>query len=134
MSTSELFTIEQFCKKLGEGRLLAGRCKRCGKIQFPPRPVCDECYSSDFEWTELNHKGKLLTYTVIHVAPPQFQNMTPYAVGIVEFQHGLKLPGVIKDIAFEKLKIGMPLEIAFDPCPTPSGQWPQWPKYNFRSL
>jgi uncharacterized OB-fold protein len=134
LGTSELFTIEQFCKKLGEGRLMAGRCRKCGKIEFPPRPVCDGCYATDFEWVELSHKGRLLTYTIIHVAPQQFQAMAPYAVGIAEFEHGLKIPGMITDIAVEKLQIGIPLEIAFDPCPTPPGQWPQWPKYHFKPL
>ena len=74
---------------------MAGQCLKCGKIHLPPRPLCDNCFSQDFEWVNISGKGKLLTYTVISVAPHQFQALTPYAVGIVELENGLKIPGMI---------------------------------------
>ncbi len=95
MSTSEPFTIEQFYKFLTKGKLMAGKCKKCGKIHLPPRPLCDNCYSEQFEWLEVSGEGKLLTYTVINVAPQQFQHLTPYAVGIVQLENGLKIPGQV---------------------------------------
>lgn len=130
MSDQHFFTIEQLYKYMGQGKLMGGKCKNCGKIHFPPRPVCDNCFSKNLEWIEINPKGKLLTYTIIHVAPSQFQLMAPYAVGIMQLEKGLKIPGVIKEISAEKIKIGMPLTIAFETC-SPSTQWPQWPKYHF---
>ena len=133
MNGSEPFTIEQFWKNVSQGRLMAGKCKKCGKTLFPPRPSCDSCLSRDFEWIEIPPIGKLKTYTVIHVAPQQFQAIAPYAVGIIEFEDGLKIPGMIKGVTLEKLKIGMPLTIEFEACVS-SNQWPQWPRYNFTPL
>lgn len=124
------FTIEQFCKWASQGKLMGGRCRKCSKIHFPPRPLCDGCLSNEFDWTEVPTKGKLLTYTIIHVAPAQFQPMAPYAVGIVQLGDGLRLPGMIRDVASEQIKIGMPLKIAFEACPQ-TNQWPQWPRYHF---
>ena len=49
-------------------------------------------------------KGKLLTYTVIHVAPTQFQNLAPYTVGILKLRDGLKIPGMIQEITQEQLQ------------------------------
>jgi uncharacterized OB-fold protein len=57
--------------------------------------------------------------------------MAPYAVGIVQFENGLKLPGMIKGVSLEQVKIGMPLTIRFEACAT-IGQWPQWPRYHFK--
>ena len=130
MST-EPFTIEQFYKFLAQGKLMAGKCQKCGKIHLPPRPLCDNCYSQEFTWTEISGKGKLVTFTVIHIAPQQFQAMAPYAVGIVELENGLKIPGMITDATQEQLQIGMTLAIDFGAC-TNAQPWPQWPRYCFK--
>jgi uncharacterized OB-fold protein len=131
MSTQAPFTIEQFYRFLSQGKLMAGKCLKCGKTHLPPRPLCDECYSQEFEWIEVSGKGKLLTYTVIHVAPPQFQALAPYAVGIVQLADGLKIPGMIQDVTQEQLKVGMDLNLDFAACA--AGQaWPQWQRYCFK--
>ena len=131
MSTQPPFTIEQFYKFLSQEKLMAGKCVKCGKIHLPPRPLCDECYSQQFEWIEVSGKGKLLTYTIIHVAPPQFQSLVPYAVGIVQLANGLKIPGMISNVPQDQLKVGMELTIDFRACSV--GQaWPQWPRYCFK--
>jgi uncharacterized OB-fold protein len=131
MSANEPFTIEQFYKFLQQGKLLAGKCLKCGKIHLPPRPLCDNCYSKEFEWVTVSGKGKLITYTVINIAPQQFQDLTPYAVGIIQLENGLKIPGMIQGITQEQLKIGMPLLLDFGSCSTPQ-KWPQWPRYCFK--
>jgi hypothetical protein len=131
MSTQEQFTIEQLYKCMAQGKLVGGRCKKCGKPHFPPRPLCDECFAKEFDRIEISPTGKLLTYTVIHVAPIQFQGMAPYAVGIVKLENGLKIPGMIRGAAPEQIKIGMKLAISFEVC-APTQQWPQWPRYYFR--
>jgi uncharacterized OB-fold protein len=131
MSTQEPFTIEQFYKFLAQGKLMAGKCQKCGKIHLPPRPLCDQCFSQDFEWMEVSGKGRLLTYTVIHIAPPQFQAMAPYAVGIVQLENSLRIPGMIQGVPQEQLKIGMALTIDFGTCNTAQA-WPQWQRYCFK--
>jgi len=131
VSTQTPFTIEQFYKFIQQGKLMAGKCLKCGKIHLPPRPMCDNCYSQQFEWVEAPKNGKLLTYTVIHIAPTQFQNLAPYPVGIVELGNGLRLPGMILGVSQDQLKVGIALVIDFGTCST-TQQWPQWPRYCFR--
>ena len=134
MSEQASFTIEQFYKYVSQGKLMGGKCKKCGKIHLPPRPLCDKCFSKDFEWIQIQPKGKLLTYTIIHVAPPQFQQMAPYAVGIIQLENDLKIPGMIKAVALEQIKIGMDLTVAFEGARASqtTSQWPQWPRYYFK--
>ena len=98
MSTQEPFSIEQFYKFLEQRRLMAAKCLKCGKIHLPPRPLCDNCLGQEFEWVSVSGTGRLVTYTVIHVAPEQFQALTPYAVGIVQLEGGLKIPGMINGV------------------------------------
>lgn len=130
MSTTEPFTIEQFYKFLTQQKIMAGRCLKCGKLHLPPRPICDNCFGEKFEWIQVVGKGKLLTYTVIHVAPEKFQALTPYAVGIVQLENGLKIPGMIQ-ASQEKLRIGMELTLDFGACST-AQTWPQWQRYCFK--
>jgi uncharacterized OB-fold protein len=112
---------------------MGGKCKKCGKVHLPPRPLCDNCLSKEFEWVELPQKGKLLTYTIIHVAPTQFQGMAPYAVGIVQLGSNLKIPGMVSGIAMEQIKIGMPLKLDFETC-IAAQPWPKWSRYYFKPL
>lgn len=125
------FTIEQFYKHVHQGKLLGGKCKKCGKVHLPPRPLCDNCFSNEFEWVELPKRGKLLTYTIIHVAPIQFQEMTPYAVGIVQLEKGIRIPGMIRGIPLELIRIDMELTMDFE-ASKPMQTWPQWPRYYFK--
>ena len=111
---------------------MAAKCSECGAVSLPPKPICTSCLSTDFDWVEMEGVGKLLSYTVIHVVPDQFKSIAPYSVGIVEFKKGLRLPGMIRDVADEDLKVGMKLKICFEP--STSDQWPAWSKYFFRPL
>ena len=125
------FTIEQFYQFLKEEKLMAAKCQKCGKIHLPPRPLCDNFFSKEFEWIQISGKGKLLTYTVISVAPSQFQALTPYAVGIVKLENGLKIPGMIQGLKQDQLKIGMELSLDFGTCSSTQA-WPQWHRYCFK--
>jgi hypothetical protein len=130
---TEPFTIEQFYAHIRQGKLLGGKCKKCEKVHLPPRPLCDRCFSKEFEWVELPKKGKLSTYTIIHVAPIQFQEITPYAVGIVQLEKGINVPGMIRDVTLEQIRIGMDLAIDFESCKA-NQAWPQWSRYFFKPV
>jgi hypothetical protein len=94
-------------------RLEAQKCKNCGVVLFPPRLICPDCKSRDFEDTKLAEKGKVLTYTIIRVPPHQFVDQAPFAVGIMELDDGVKLTAQIVDCDFEDLKIGLRVKIEF---------------------
>ncbi|MCK4885325.1 Zn-ribbon domain-containing OB-fold protein [Candidatus Bathyarchaeota archaeon] len=126
------FTIASFYKFVSENKLMAAKCSECGTVLLPPKPMCTNCLSTNLKWIELDGAGKLLSYTIIHVAPEQFQSMAPYTVGIVELKKGLRLPGMIRNVNPEEIKIGMNLKIDFDS--STSSQWPAWTRYFFKPL
>jgi len=125
-------TVASFYKFCSERRLMAGHCEDCGKLLAPPRPLCPNCHSTRIGWKELKGRGRLATYTVIHVAPPQFQSRAPYAVGVIELDEGVRMPGIIAGINPSNLKIG--LQVAVDFESTPAEAWPKWPRYIFKPL
>jgi uncharacterized OB-fold protein len=130
MTLSPPPTIESFYKFCGEKKLMGVKCSRCKKVTVPPRGICSHCRSTDVSWIELPSEGRLVTYTVIHVAPPQFQTLVPYAIGVVEFGDRTRLPGMVKDIDLKDLKVGMELQTDFES--TTPNEWPRWPRYFFR--
>ncbi len=127
------FTIESFYEFCKEKKLMAIKCRKCGKVFEPPRILCPKCNSRELEWIELKGEGKLITYTIIHVAPPRFAHLAPYAVGIVELDEGARLPGIIKVDSFKKLRVGMRVKVEFED-ESESEEWPQWPRYYFKPV
>lgn len=94
-------------------RLEASRCKKCGMIYFPPRIHCKECKSNEFETIKLSDTGTLLTYTIIRIGPSNFSKETPYAVGIVELNDGVKLTTQLADADLDKIEIGQKVRLIF---------------------
>jgi len=94
-------------------RLEAGRCKSCGKILFPPRPVCPQCGSKEFEKVRLSDKGKVVTFTVIRVASEQFATQTPYVVAVVELSDGARITTQVVDCRPEEVEIGKSVRLVF---------------------
>jgi uncharacterized OB-fold protein len=125
------FTIESFYNFVSAGKLMGAKCRRCGQLLVPPKPMCSACFSTDLKWKELPREGTLQTYTVIHVSPKQFQGLVPYAVGIVKLDDDAQLPGMIRGVPPDKLKVGMNLTVDFEKAANPE-EWPQWPRYYFK--
>jgi uncharacterized OB-fold protein len=132
MFEERAFTVSSFYEFVNEKRLMAAKCKECGTLLLPPKPMCTHCLSINLKWSELKGFGKLVSFTIIHVAPEQFQSLTPYTVGIVEFEGGLRLPGIIRNVDQKKVRVGMNLKIAFESLT--SFQWPVWSRYYFTPI
>ncbi len=94
-------------------RLEAGKCAKCGHITFPPRLVCPVCKGRKFDTVVLSDEGTLLTYTVVRVASENFSQETPFAVGIVELNDGVKVTAQIADAQPDELEIGQRVKIVF---------------------
>ncbi len=94
-------------------RLEAARCTKCGKVHYPPRLICSKCHGREFERFNMKLTGKVLTHTVIRTPSDEFSGEAPFAVGIIEMDDGARLTMQIVDVAFEELKIGMPVKLQF---------------------
>ena len=78
-------------------RLIGGKCKECGNINFPPQLLCNKCSKPNTqESIELPGTGTVYTYTIIGrgAAPPEFKKMQrksgAYAIAVVELDNEQK--------------------------------------------
>lgn len=94
-------------------RLEAGKCGKCGFIAFPPRLVCPECHGRKFTNVKLSDQGKLLSFTVVRVASDKFSKETPFPVGIVELNDGVRVTAQIADAEADELQIGQAVKLVF---------------------
>jgi uncharacterized OB-fold protein len=94
-------------------RFEAEKCGSCGAIAFPPRTVCPACGGRTFQPVRLAESGRLLTYTIIRVAPAGFEDQSPYALGIAELEDGVKLTAQVVDCDFAALHVGMRVRLEF---------------------
>ncbi|MCQ5337029.1 MAG: Zn-ribbon domain-containing OB-fold protein [Candidatus Methanomethylicia archaeon] len=94
-------------------RMEALKCKSCGKIIYPPRAKCIYCGKNDFECYTIPEKGRLISFSIIRHPPIGFEHTTPYVVGIIEFENGLRISSQITDVDTNELKIGMEVEQVF---------------------
>jgi uncharacterized OB-fold protein len=98
------------------GRLIIQACADCGATQFPPRPLCANCWSTAVEWRACRGRGVVYTYTVAHCTSTRgFREDTPYAVAIVELDEGPRMTTNIVGCPPEAVSIGMAVEAVFDP-------------------
>lgn len=115
------FTASAFQSFLAQHKLMGSRCRSCGALYLPPRPLCPACYSTELEWAELSGQGRLLAFTVVHIAPTAmieagYGRDNPYVSGIVQLAEGPAISAQILGVDPthpRQIAIGMPVRVAF---------------------
>jgi uncharacterized protein len=95
------------------GELMLQRCRTCSAFMWPVKPRCVECFSGDVEWAPAGGRAVLYSFAVVHQRYPGFDE--PYVVATVETPEGVRFNTSIVGADPEDLKIGLPLEVVFDP-------------------
>ncbi len=101
-----------------DGRLLVQRCSACGSYQYPPDVACIRCQSQALEATEVSGRGSLYSFAIVDRAYHEgFVDALPYVVGLVDLpeQAGLRMLTNIVEAEHGSLRVGMPLEVVFEP-------------------
>ncbi|HIH97037.1 MAG TPA: Zn-ribbon domain-containing OB-fold protein [Thermoplasmata archaeon] len=110
-------SVPRFWREIPQRYNLIGKkCTQCGQIYFPPRDVCPKCRRESIgkmEDYKLKGTAKIFTYTIIHIAPPEFVKQQPYIMAIVELDEGPRLTAQLVDIEPENVKIGIRVKAVF---------------------
>jgi len=112
---SEKPTVEEYLKNIEEGMFKAYKCVDCGMVIAPPSGTCYGCGSSKMKWAEVSGKGKLISFTVIHIAPDEFVEEAPYYVAIIELEEGTRVSARL--LGFDPLKpeeISLGIDVQLD--------------------
>lgn len=93
-------------------RLLGSRCGSCGEHFFPRRHVCASCLAEGCDDVELGPRGRLWTWTYVHV--PLFakadRSVGAYGVGQVDLTEGPRVQAILVG-GPDDFRIGMDLEL-----------------------
>jgi len=110
------------------GALVIQRCAGCGVYVHYPKPACPRCAHAGLRPTPVSGRGTVYTFTVSHyVGAPGFEDETPYVIALVELeeQPGLRLVANLRGCAPADVRVGMPVEVLFEPV-TPEVTLPQF--------
>ena len=61
----------------------------------------------------VEHKGKVLTWTVIHVGPSSHKHEVPYALAVIELAGGVRVTCQIADVDPGQVAPGLPVRLEF---------------------
>ncbi|HEV8208102.1 MAG TPA: bifunctional MaoC family dehydratase N-terminal/OB-fold nucleic acid binding domain-containing protein [Acidimicrobiia bacterium] len=91
-------------------RLLIQRCKQCGTLRHPPRPMCSECRSYEWDVVDASGRGTVYSFVVNHYPQvPAFDY--PLAVGLIELEEGTRLVANVIGVDPSDIQVGMPVEV-----------------------
>lgn len=88
---------DKFIECAKRGKILAAKCKRCNNTQLATILFCLKCNSDELEHVELDGEGRVVTYTILHVAPEGYEKYSPYAWVILE-SNGLNISGFLEGV------------------------------------
>jgi hypothetical protein len=119
--SKDLFSAAGFYEFVEEKKLMGSKCKSCGELFLPPRPLCSACHGEEMEWVEMSGQGKLEAFTVTLYGPTRmiqagYSAKNPYCVGVVRLDEGPAISAQILGLDLskpEEIKIGTPMTLTF---------------------
>ncbi len=102
------------------GELIGSKCVTCGTAYFPKAAQCHspKCEDSKMEELRFGGRGKLWSYSIQDFPPPPPHKFDKpyekYALGVVDFDAGLRLMGQMQVDSFDEIKIGGEVELVID--------------------
>src|SRR3954452_19895147 len=100
-----------------DGELRYVECRACGTRYFPQEAACINCLSDDTVWKTGSGRGSVYTFSVIRQqVAPDFP--VPSVFAIVELDEGYSMFSNIIGCRPEDVRIGMPVEVVFEPWST----------------
>ncbi|MEM3699943.1 MAG: Zn-ribbon domain-containing OB-fold protein [Candidatus Bathyarchaeia archaeon] len=101
----------KFWEGLKEGKVYATKCKKCGKMYFPPSADCPECLSSEMDWIELSSEAEIETFTHVVIRPTTFQHYKPYTVAIGKLKEGVRVLAWLTGFKLSQISVGMRVKL-----------------------
>lgn len=86
--------IKEWYEYLAQGKLMGLKCPKCGRVECPPVPVCNECSCADLEWVEMSGKGKLTSFSWSALGLYPY-TMDDAICGWIELEEGCSFSGTL---------------------------------------
>ncbi len=113
-----------FWEGTARGELLVQACGDCGRLRFPPRPMCPHCRSLVTRWDVMSGRGSIWSFVVAHPPLlPAYAELAPYNVIVVALEEDSTIrmvgnllaspDGQINEIDPATITIGEPVRVVF---------------------
>lgn len=103
-----------FFEGTAAGELRLCRCMKCGELFRYVHPLCPECWSDSFDYVVSSGKGKIESYTVMHMPPYEaWAADVPYVIALVRLEEGVRMMANV-DMDANKVVIDIPVEVWFE--------------------
>ncbi|MFQ6080697.1 MAG: Zn-ribbon domain-containing OB-fold protein [Candidatus Bathyarchaeia archaeon] len=110
--------MSRFLKELKKGRIIARRCRRCGRIVVPPRMFCEWCFRPTDEWVYVKDTGIINTYSVSYLAADATRLKEPIIVAVIELDgasKGIGILHILGEVKPDDVKFGMRVKAVWEP-------------------
>lgn len=132
-----------FWEATARGELRIQKCSECGRLRFPPRPMCPDCQSFEHEWALMSGKGKVWSWVKPHPPLlPAYAEVAPYNVIVVELDEdpAIRLVGnlvesdegtleALSTVDPDSIEIGEPVEVVFAEIDAGEGETVTLPRW-----
>ncbi|MCR9187128.1 MAG: Zn-ribbon domain-containing OB-fold protein [Halieaceae bacterium] len=103
-------------QQAAEGNLAIQRCKACSTLRHPPRPMCGDCQSLEWDHVVASGRGTLDSFTVLH--HPQFPGFDyPLIIILVKLEEGTRFTSQLINCSEDAVEFGMPVEMVMHEDP-----------------
>jgi len=110
--------MSRFLRELKNARIIARRCKKCGRVLVPPRMFCEWCFRPTDEWVYVKDTGTINTYSISYLAADASRLKEPIVVAVIELDGASKGMGILHHIGEtkpDKVKFGMRVKAVWKP-------------------
>ena len=96
-----------------EGKVLIQRCKGCQTLRHPPRPMCGECQSTEWDSIESTLDGEIFSF--VEMSYPKFPGYKyPLICAVISLSEGTRIVANVVDIDVDDVVIGMKVKGTVD--------------------
>jgi len=110
--------MSRFLSELRNGKIIASRCNKCGRIMVPPRAFCEQCFKPADGWTYVKDTGTINTYSVSFIAGDASRIKEPIIVAVIDIDGaspGMGILHTVQEIDWKKVKFGMKVKAVWKP-------------------
>jgi uncharacterized OB-fold protein len=98
------------------GKLGIQRCLGCKVLRHPPRPMCGECRSLEWDAVESSGKGTVCSFTVL--THPQFPGYEyPLVIVLVDLEEGTRVVSELTNCDPSDVDFGLAVEMSIHQDP-----------------
>ncbi len=110
--------MSRFLEELQRGRFIARACKGCGRVLFPPRMFCEQCFRPTDAWVHLRDTGIIETFSISYLDKDARRIPDPILVGVVSLDDASPNMGLMHyfgEMTKDEIRIGMRVKAVWRP-------------------